>query len=133
MKIIMETSLENFEFWSVAKDTAEIIDEHGLWSTVESILEDLYPNGMSDTELNDIFWFESEWLFETLGINPYGEEEEEKGANTNFLNFAKSFVLVQNARMTLSLPRKIAKKDFSLKKKKINLDTTTTLRPTTIL
>lgn len=87
MKIIMETSLENFKFWSGAKDTAEIIDEHGLWSTVESILEDLYPNGISDTELNDIFWFEDEWLFETLGINTYGEEEEEEGDEDKFLEF----------------------------------------------
>lgn len=115
MKIIIETSLENFEFWSGAKDTAEIIDKHGLWSTVESILEDLYPNGMSDTELNDIFWFESEWLFETLGINPYGEEEEEEeeeGDEYEFLEFCEKFCSCAKCPYDPELTQEDCKKRF---------------------
>ena len=38
-------------------------------------LEDLYPDGMDETELNDLLWFEPETVYEWLGIE--GEEEEE--------------------------------------------------------
>lgn len=56
MKIISDISLKDFGFWSGAKDTAEqLTDEQ--FDQVEEVLEDLYPDGVTDTELNDIFWF----------------------------------------------------------------------------
>ena len=72
MKIYSEKSLCNFNFWSGAKDNAlkltlELLDE------VESMLEDIYPDGMSETELNDLFWFDFEQICDWLGI----EEEKE--------------------------------------------------------
>ena len=73
MRIYSETSLENFEAWSVAVDTLDRVREAGKCDELESILEDLYPDGMSETELNDLLWFEPETVFEWLGI----EEEEE--------------------------------------------------------
>lgn len=37
---------------------------------IEFILEDIYGDeGLTDTQLNDIFWFESDWLCEMLGID----------------------------------------------------------------
>ena len=73
MKIYSETSLENFEAWSGAVDTLDRVREAGKCDELESILEELYPDGMSATELNDLLWFEPETVFEWLGI----EEEEE--------------------------------------------------------
>ena len=83
MKIYTEKSLSNFEFWSGAKDTAERIwEEMGEsgFDIVEAILEDQYPEGIDETALNDIFWFEPETIFEWLGISDDEEEEEEDGA-----------------------------------------------------
>ena len=74
MRIYSETSLENFEAWSGAIDTLDRVREAGKCDELESILEDLYPDGMSETELNDLLWFEPETVFEWLGI----EEEEEE-------------------------------------------------------
>ena len=74
MRIYSETSLENFEAWSGAVDTLDRVREAGKCDELESILEDLYPDGMSETELNDLLWFEPETVFEWLGI----EEEEEE-------------------------------------------------------
>ena len=68
MKIYTEDSISNFEFWSGAKDTAEKIDNAGKWEDLEYILEDLYPDGMSDTELNDLFWFDDDFIFQCAGI-----------------------------------------------------------------
>ena len=75
MKIYSETSLENFEAWSGAVDTLDRVREAGKCDELESILEDLYPDGMSETELNDLLWFEPKTVFEWLGIE---EEEEEE-------------------------------------------------------
>ena len=76
MRIYNETSLENFEAWSGAVDTLDRVKEAGKCDELESILEDLYPDGMSETELNDLLWFEPETVFEWLGIEEEEEEEE---------------------------------------------------------
>ena len=68
MKITSEMSLKNFKAWSGAKDTLNKLIELDKCDDLEFILEDLYPNGLTETQLNDILWFEDEWIFETLGI-----------------------------------------------------------------
>lgn len=76
MKIYTEQSLADFSYWSGAKDTAERIwEEKGRdgWEQLEAILEDIYPDGINETELNDLLWFDSDNIFDWLGI---GEDEE---------------------------------------------------------
>ena len=68
MKITSEMSLKNFKAWSGAKDTLNKLIELDKCEDLEFILDDLYPDGLTDTQLNDILWFEDEWIFETLGI-----------------------------------------------------------------
>ena len=68
MKITSEMSLKNFKAWSGAKDTLNKLIELDKCDELEFILDDLYPDGLTDTQLNDILWFEDEWIFETLGI-----------------------------------------------------------------
>lgn len=84
MKIINETSLENFKAWSGAVSTLDRIISEGKCDTLEAILEEQYPEGMTDTQLNDILWFEDEWCYEMCGIrsetvirNELKEAEEE--------------------------------------------------------
>ena len=67
-------SLVNFEAWSGAVDTKERIINEGKANDFDSLIEDLYPEGLSETALNDLLWFEEDWLFEQLGI----EDEEEE-------------------------------------------------------
>lgn len=55
-----------FHPWSGAVDTWEKIKEAGKIDMLEQVLTESYPNGMSNTELNDILWFESENLFSLL-------------------------------------------------------------------
>lgn len=66
-------SLSNFDAWSGAKDTKETILENNKGEEFDSLIEELYPDGLSETQLNDILWFDSEWIYESLGIT---EEEE---------------------------------------------------------
>ena len=71
MKITSEMSLKNFKAWSGAKDTLNKLIELDKCEDLEFILDDLYPDGLTDTQLNDILWFEDEWIFETLVIEEY--------------------------------------------------------------
>ena len=76
--------LRQFNFWSGAKETAEVLRFEQL-DQIETILEDCYPDGMTDTQINDIFWFESDWIAEQLGFKDWeslvkhnkGEDEDE--------------------------------------------------------
>lgn len=74
MKIINDcATLRDFNAWSGAKDTKQTILKNGLSDEFDSLIEELYPDGLTDTHLNDLLWFESDWIFEQLGIN---EDEE---------------------------------------------------------
>lgn len=75
MKIYKELDLTNFEPWSGAVDTYNTIYNADKLDDLELLLEELYPDGIDETQLNDILWFESDWLYECLGIS---EEEEEE-------------------------------------------------------
>jgi len=75
MKITTEQSIANFKFWSGAKSNAAELTFSQL-NEVESILEDLYPDGLSETELNDLFWFDFETVKDWLNITDEEEEEE---------------------------------------------------------
>lgn len=82
MKVYTETTLRDFEFWCGAKDTAEHLTDREL-EAIESIFEDLYPDGMEDTQINDVFWFEEDWIAEMLGYEDFEdllkrEEDEEE-------------------------------------------------------
>ena len=72
MKVYRDESLTEFEFWSGAKDTAMYLTDDEM-DTIENILEELYPEGMSETELNDLFWFEDDLIAEWLGYDSFDE------------------------------------------------------------
>ena len=76
MTITYELDLNSFEAWSGAKETLERIQREGKCAELENILEELYPDGMTETELNDLLWFDSESVYEWLGIR--SEEQIEK-------------------------------------------------------
>ena len=67
------TTLVNFDAWSGAVDTKERIIQEGKADEFDNLIEELYPDGLSETQLNDILWFDEDWIFEMLGIS--NEEE----------------------------------------------------------
>lgn len=71
-------SISNFDAWSGAKDTKETILNAGKEKEFDNLIEELYPDGLSETTLNDLLWFESDWIFEMLGIEEETEEEKEE-------------------------------------------------------
>ena len=75
MKVTTELSLREFEAWSGAVDTKEKIIEAGKAEEFEVMIDELYPDGIDATTLNDILWFD-DWFLEALGITEEEEEEE---------------------------------------------------------
>lgn len=80
MKITSEKSLREFEFWSGAKETVKYLTDEEL-DTIETILEDCYPEGMDETAINDFFWFEDDTIAEWLGYTSF-EEIMERGEDS---------------------------------------------------
>ena len=76
MKIATETSLVNFNAWSGAIETKNTIIANCKSEEFDQLIEELYPDGLTDTQLNDLLWFESEWIFEVLGIKEEEDEED---------------------------------------------------------
>ena len=80
MTIHSEIALRNFDFWSGAKDRADMLTSSQL-DAIETELEQIYPDGIGKTELNDLFWFDFDFVCSLIGTSEaavFGEEEEEE-------------------------------------------------------
>lgn len=77
MKIIREQSLQDFEFWGGAKVNRNLITDKEL-DELEDVLEELYPDGIDETDLNDIFWFDDDFIAEYLGYENFEQFWEDR-------------------------------------------------------
>ena len=72
MRIYRDIPLTQFEFWAGGKDTVEELTDSEL-EQIEQILEEIYPEGVSEFEVNDLFWFERDLIAEWLGYEDFDE------------------------------------------------------------
>ena len=72
MRYYVEEPLYNFQFWSGAKENANLLTLQEL-EQIEFELSDIYPEGLEDVQINDIFWFDFDFIAQLLG---YKDEEE---------------------------------------------------------
>jgi len=77
MALVVNVGIDGFIPWSGAVSTWEEIQEANKVEDLEFLLEEIYPEGITDTQLNDLLWFESDWIYESLGITEEDEEEDE--------------------------------------------------------
>jgi hypothetical protein len=42
--------------------------DNGKEKDFDFLIEDLYPNGITQTQLNDILWHDAEWVYKNLNI-----------------------------------------------------------------
>jgi len=68
MIIYKEQRASDYKAWSGAVETLERIKYLGLEDSFNNLIEELYPDGIDETQLNDILWFEEDWIFEMLGV-----------------------------------------------------------------
>ena len=70
MKVINNyLSLFDFDAWGGAIETKETIIENGKASDFEYLVDELFPDGLTETQLNDLLWFDEDFIFEQLNID----------------------------------------------------------------
>ena len=82
MRIVKDITLEDFEAWSGGKDTLDTLIEKDLVDDAETALENYFADREelpTETEINDILWFERDWLAEMLGYTDWDDLEGASG------------------------------------------------------
>ena len=65
--------------WSGAIDTLNTIQENDKEEELMSLLSlDCFSDTPDLTEVNDLLWFENEWIFEMLGIDTDSDDEDDE-------------------------------------------------------
>lgn len=65
----------------------EKLKDLDLLDQLEWILEDCYLEGINEETLNDILWFEGDWIAEVLGIKTYDKIQNEIEEEENWLKY----------------------------------------------
>ena len=76
MKVYQEISIRDFEGWGGAEETQALIVLNDKEEGFDSLIEELYPEGIEEVALNDLLRFDSEWVLDSLGISEEEEEED---------------------------------------------------------
>ena len=79
MKVFDELDFEDIQAtaWGQAKNICREIDEADKGEEFCALIEELYPDGIDRTELNDILAFDWEMVFDSIGIKDEEDEEDE--------------------------------------------------------
>ncbi len=95
MRIYKEFTIESFGAWSGAVDTKRAIIDAGKADLFDQLVDDIFPDGCTETEMNDYLWFDSDSIFEMLGLDENGEEPDEDAPDlsgfADFETFCNSF------------------------------------------
>lgn len=77
----MELSFEDLEknCWSGAVDTLKTIREHDMEDTFMNFLLGVFCDGdyPTLTAINALLWFDDDFIFESLGIDPDDEDDDD--------------------------------------------------------
>lgn len=61
--------------WGQAREVLLEIDEEDMSEELMDFLEDLYPDGVDEVELNDLISYDWEWLYNQIGM-PMKDKED---------------------------------------------------------
>jgi hypothetical protein len=68
MIVTREIRISNFEGWSGAEDTIDRIIAANKEDEFDAFITEQYPDGIDETNLNDLLRFEDDYVFRALGI-----------------------------------------------------------------
>jgi len=98
MRVYKEMTVSEFEFWSGAKQTVNILTEDEL-ETIWEYLEETAPEeGMDEVEINDFFWFEDEVIADILGWPSYEDLWEARNNSEIFFNNYEEYEEYMNSQ-----------------------------------
>lgn len=79
MTIATEIKLRDFKFWSGAANTRMYLTDDEVDMIEAALEEDTEGKPMTDTELNDLFWFDMDYIAEILGYEDWDTMFNTKG------------------------------------------------------
>lgn len=93
MTYTVEKPLSQFEFWSGAKERTDHLTIEQL-DRLDYLLPEVLGENPADTEINDLFWFEEDFIAQLLGFDSWealeryndgedDEDDEDEGDDTN--------------------------------------------------
>lgn len=59
---------KDYQPWAGAIDIYSLIDCSNKLEELDNLITECYPEGLTETELNDLLWFDSDWVLSSLGI-----------------------------------------------------------------
>ena len=71
MKIAREQSLKAFPFWGGAEQTRMRLDDDDLEIIENELVALLNEQAVDATEINDLFWFETDYIAQLLGYDDW--------------------------------------------------------------
>ena len=74
----IKMDLCDFQPWGQAREIWDRINDEDKYDDFERLLDDCYPEGLTETELNDLLAYDWEWVYEQLGVEDEEEDEEEE-------------------------------------------------------
>lgn len=77
MKIYKDYYLRDFNFWSGAKDNVKYLTKDDF-TVVELELEEMYPDGIEETDLNDLFRFDMNEVSKMLGYDDFDDLKKKR-------------------------------------------------------
>ena len=87
MKVFEEIySLDDFDFWGPAVQTVNLMSDK-VKKTVFEAIENVYPDGIDNVQLNDILAYDDDWLKEVVGFDftEYKSKEDMKEKQTEYI------------------------------------------------
>ena len=82
MKVTYEFDLSEFKAWSGGAETLEKIrkfdlNHPGAMKTAQQYIEDCLGDEATETQINDMLWFEDDFILEAIGYCTEDEEDDD--------------------------------------------------------
>ena len=82
MKVTYEFDLNEFKAWSGGAETLEKIrkfdlNHPGAMKTAQQYIEDCLGDEATETQINDMLWFEDDFILEAIGYCTEDEEDDD--------------------------------------------------------
>lgn len=75
--MLITRDFSEFEPWSGAVETWDRIESENKIDELETLITELYGDVVDETTINDLLWFDEDWVLEQLGIRSVAQIEED--------------------------------------------------------
>ncbi|RRD31498.1 hypothetical protein EII38_04540 [Streptococcus minor] len=71
------SSVDDLHTWSGGRQTLQSVKESGLGDELMALLDEMFPSGAEEVQINDFLWFERDFVYRSLGMTDYLDDESE--------------------------------------------------------